>query len=336
MYSGTGETAKARGVTLPVAQDIRSLDRPQDYLAEPGLRDAVNVALNLSVPLLLTGEPGTGKTQLAYSLAYELGLPPPRVFNTKTTSTARDLFYRYDALQHFRDASLQRAGGNGAPPDAAGQRLPVDRYLEYEALGLAILEANEPARRPATVRERLGDRPSRSVVLVDEVDKAPRDLPNDVLNEIEAMSFTVKETGETFSAKPEYRPILVLTSNSEKNLPEAFLRRCVFYNLSFPDEAQLTKIVERRLGENGRLPDDVVPLIKHAIAQFRLMREEVPWSKRPATAELLAWLRILRDHRIDMAAELTPAQRDLVHLTLSAIAKTPEDLEALRKRFSKK
>lgn len=337
IYAGTGETSASRGVSLPEAQDIRAIDRPQDYLAEPGLRDAVNVALNLSVPLLLTGEAGTGKTQLAYSLAYELGLPKPRVFNTKTTSSARDLFYRYDALQHFRDAYIQRATESGMPANGGEQRLSVDRYLEYEAFGLAILQAVEPAQRPAAVRERLGAvGPSRSVVLVDEVDKAPRDLPNDVLNEIEAMAFTVKETGQSFEALPKFRPILVLTSNSEKNLPEAFLRRCVFYNLTFPDDAQLTRIVERRLGQNGTLSDDFLPLVKSAIAEFRRMREEIQWLKRPATAELLAWLRILRDHQIDMQAALTPAQRDLVYLTLSAIAKTPEDLDALRKHFTKK
>src|SRR5262249_13584621 len=150
------------------------MDDPEGYIAEDGLRDAVNVALALGQPLLLTGEPGTGKTQLASSLAYELELPGPLVFNTKTTSSARDLFYRYDSLSHFRDVQFK-------------EKDPiVDHYITYEALGQAILLSLQPNEVKDLLPEKLqGLGPTRSVVLIDEIDKAPRDLPNDVLIEIE-------------------------------------------------------------------------------------------------------------------------------------------------------
>src|SRR5262249_41495666 len=191
------------------------LDAPELYIADKGLSDAVNVALILGQPLLVTGEPGTGKTQLAASIACELELPPPLLFVAKTTSTAKDLFYRYDALTHFHDSHFRQG------------QLAMESYIAYEALGLAILLSLPVADGDPLLPPHLrGKGPTRSVVLIDEIDKAPRDLPNDVLNEIETLSFTVRETGRSVTASSGYRPVVVITSNSEKNLPDAFLRRC--------------------------------------------------------------------------------------------------------------
>jgi MoxR-like ATPase len=294
VYGGTsvlGPGPVQLGIEFP-----KSLNDPGDYVPDPGLVDAVNVAIALGQPLLITGEPGTGKTQLAYSMAHQLSkletesVPvgsKPIVFNTKTTSTARDLFYRYDALQHFRDAQLAK---EGKAPQASS-------YITFEALGLAILRAMPAKPAVAPVVGILMGSPtpvsseprSRSVVLIDEVDKAPRDLPNDVLNEIEQMKFKVNETGQEFEADPRLRPIIVLTSNSEKLLPDAFLRRCIFYHLSFPTGPDLAKIVRLRLGE-GTAERKV--WMANAVTEFEKIRE-MPLKKKPATAELLAWLRAL-------------------------------------------
>ena len=132
-------------------------------------------------------------------------------------------------------------------------------------------------------------------MLIDEIDKAPRDFPNDILNEIEHLTFTVRETGQSFTAGPEYRPILVLTSNSEKNLPDAFLRRCIFYHISFPSRERLREIVTRRLGLDSRLTPQV---LEHALDHFEEIRS-LSLAKKPATAECLAWLRVLQQMQLD-------------------------------------
>ena len=220
IYKGDGSTIQDRKISLPAFEKMSRTEAPQGYVAAPALRDAVNVSIALGQPLLLTGEPGTGKTRLAFSIAHELGLGAPRIFHTKTTSTARDMFYRYDSLGHFHDAQLKDTG-----------KIDVRQYITYEALGQAIIDSKN----------------KRSVVLIDEVDKAPRDLPNDVLNELENMQFTIKETGESFEAHESNRPIMILTSNSEKNLPDAFLRRVVYYHIPFPDKETLEKIITNRL-----------------------------------------------------------------------------------------
>jgi len=317
LYSGNGVAIGKRGVRLPLFERLAELDNPAFYIAEKGLRDAVNVALALGQPLLVTGEPGTGKTQLAYSLAYELDLAAPLTFQTKTTSTAKDLFYRYDALSHFHDAQFYK------------EAAVIENYIAYEALGLAILLSLDPAEAHPHLPERLrGNGPVRSVVLIDEIDKAPRDLPNDVLNEIENMSFTVKETGQTFSADQSYRPILVLTSNSEKNLPDAFLRRCIFYHIAFPDEERLKEIVQSRL----RLHADFTPqMLDHAIHHFSEIRE-MALKKKPATAEFLAWTQILEKMQLDVA-NLKPGEAEALAFSYSILAKSKEDKDILHRTF---
>lgn len=316
MYVGDG-SAQQNGRGVPPLDESVWRDDPKDYLAEDGLRDAVNVAITLGQPLIVTGEPGTGKTQLAGSVAHGLGLPSPLVFHTKSTSTARDLFYRYDSLRHFHDSQFSK--GN----------LSVEDYVEYAPLGLAILLAMDPTEADPFLPPALRGRgPMRSVVLVDEVDKAPRDLPNDILDELETMSFMVAETGRRFAADRRYKPILVLTSNSEKVLPDAFLRRCVYYHVSFPSGDRLQAIVRRRLGPTTLAQES----IDHAIRHFEQLRE-LSLRKKPATAELIAWLRVLDRLQIDIANP-KPGQRDAIALTYSILAKSKEDLAMLTERMA--
>jgi MoxR-like ATPase len=313
LYIGDGTTIAQRGLRLPPFEKATELNDPAGYLADEGLRDAVNVALMLGQPLLVTGEPGTGKTQLATSIAFELGLPAPLIFHTKTTSTARDLFYRYDALGHFHDAQFRK------------DETRVEDYIHYEALGLAILLSMSPQEANPFLPEHLRDRgPVRSVVLIDEVDKAPRDLPNDVLNEIDNMSFTVKETGHTFSADQQLRPVVVLTSNSEKNLPDAFLRRCIFYHISFPTRERLKEIVQRRL----RFDSNFTPqMLDHALQHFEQIRD-LTLKKKPATAELLAWLKILEKRQIDVG-NLQRGEAEALAFTYSILSKSKEDRDMI-------
>jgi MoxR-like ATPase len=168
------------------------------------------------------------------------------------------------------------------------------------------------------------------VVLIDEIDKAPRDLPNDILNEIEHLTFTVRETGELFTAASEYRPILILTSNSEKNLPDAFLRRCVFYHISFPTRERLKEIVARRLELDHRLPP---PVLERALDHFEEIRA-LPLARKPATAECLAWLRVLQQMQVD-PGNLKPGQAEALSLSYSVLAKQKDDLTKLQKSLAK-
>jgi len=321
LYEGSGIPISKRNQQLPACQWIS--EKPETYHASDGLRKAVNVAISLGQPLLITGEPGTGKTQLAYSVAHELELSLFK-FHTQTTSVAKDLFYVYDTLHHFQDARTQN-------------NLIKDKYVTYNAFGQAILLACSPDRcqifeenEKEYIPEALEQQSSRSVVLIDEIDKAPRDLPNDILNDILTMSFTVKETDKTFQADDAFRPIIILTSNSEKNLPEPFLRRCVFYHIDFPDNKRLETIIKNHMGQ---LSDFMENLLPGAIAQFQKIRDEMNLRKKPATAECIAWLTLLEqlfetDQSIDFN-NLTPEQADILSLSYSVIAKCKEDHDRL-------
>jgi len=318
LYEGRGEKLAARNVELPPYARPESLDDPAAYVADEGLRHAVNVALALGDPLLLTGEAGCGKTQLAASIAHEFGLQR-LVFNAKSTSTARDLFYRYDSLRHFHDIQVRKAeGGAGSKP------IDIQDYIDFEALGLAVLLSKPSAEVGHLLNEdlaRVG--PIRSVVLIDEIDKAPRDLPNDLLNEIEGMEFTVRETGQRFAATDGYRPIVILTSNSEKNLPDAFLRRCVFYHIDFPKTERLREIVTRRVAlSSGFTP----AMLDAAIARFEEVRQ-MRLKKKPATAELIAWIRVLDRLKLDVS---DPGKAEAIAFTYAALVKNGEDLDAVR------
>lgn len=301
---------------LPISQRSQLLN-PENYIPEPGLRDACNVALLLGQPLLLTGEPGTGKTQFAYHLAWELGFSTPLKFETKSTSTARDLFYTYDTLKRFQDIQNPSTLIN-----------PLD-YINYQALGLAILRTREPSQiNQYLPPELLHKEKVRSVVLIDEIDKAPRDFCNDVLNELEHIYFRVLELGnEKIEADPELQPIVIITSNSEKDLPEPFLRRCIYYNLPFPDKKSLQDIIANHL---GTYVGNSNTFLQTALDLFYSLR--APQSglrKKPATAELLNWLITLQNFTSDTNNPFN--EPDKMLRTLSTLIKTAEDQQKATK-----
>jgi len=290
---------------------------PELYLADPGLVDACNVALLLRQPLLLTGEPGSGKTQFAYSLAWELGFEEPLKFETKSTSTARDLFYTYDALKRFQDAQSGITYSSALP------------YIIYNALGIAILRTKEKHEvTPLLLDDFIAHGKCRSVVLIDEIDKAPRDFPNDLLNELEHLYFRVPELGNVkIEADPDLVPIIVITSNSEKELPDAFLRRCIYYHLPFPEHDRLATIVENRLGLYAAGSSTY---LQNALDLFFTLR--APSSnlrKKPGTAELLGWMLSLKTLAGDVENPLLQSP-DFTLRTLSALVKTAEDQHKAR------
>lgn len=296
---------------------------PTGYRSGPELARAVNVALTLRMPLLVTGDPGTGKTQLAYRMAAELGLGPVLRFNTKSSSTASELFYTFDTVRQFAQSQLEAAAGR-ALPDAR-------QFVRPQALGRAILSALEPAE----VETQLGPghrhaQALRSLVLIDEIDKAPRDFPNDLLNQIEEREFHLPELGAHFRAPEALAPVIVITSNSERQLPEAFLRRCVYHHIEFPkDLDELQQILGQRLQSlqlnSARMTD--------ALQLFFRVREEKAFSRAPSTSELLDWLRALKAHGLQ---EDQPLQQQGAALMAAAgsLFKTREDLDHARRLFA--
>lgn len=311
LYRGDGSGHRHdTAANLPVAQRSRLMDS-SNYIADEGLRDACNVTLLLGQPLLLTGEPGTGKTQFAYNLAWELGFEPPLKFETKSDSVARDLFYIYDALKRFQD--IQSGLKTGSILD----------YITYQALGLAILSTRQPDEICHLVPADFdGKSPQRSVVLIDEVDKAPRDFPNDLLNELEQLYFRVPELGNVkVEVDPALQPLVIITSNSEKDLPDAFLRRCIYYNIPFPESNRLARIIVSHLGANIDIND---VFLQTALDLFRRFRApENGLRKKPTTAELLGWVITLQRYGEGKPNPLD--NPDLVLRTLSSLIKTAED-----------
>jgi MoxR-like ATPase len=295
-------------------------DDPDNYILNPELNGAVKTALALGQPLLLTGEPGTGKTQLAHKVADYLHrvmegqfLPKAEVFHTKTTSTARDLFYSYDALSHFHDP---------------GKR-PAKHFVHLRALGRAILQSldDDDLRQPFHEIPDLESGKS-SVVLIDEIDKAPRDFPNDLLHEMENFAFHIPELQrEEMYRKGKGRIVVILTSNSEKNLPEAFLRRCVFHHIKPHERETLRLILEKRFGK--RLKGTEKILLDH----YEDFRKAIT-GKRPATAEFIRWVRILElENLLDVLKPGTPFEKlppeikQKLVSSLSVLVKTKADME---------
>jgi MoxR-like ATPase len=317
-YTGRGARDPGRADALP-AVDLKSARDPEGYRATPRLAAAVDVALTLGMPLLLTGEPGSGKSGLAHSLAWELGLGEVLRFPVKSDTESRDLFYRFDTVGRFHAAQSTR---DDAAADPA-------RFITFEALGQAILLAQPAAavqelRLPPDHAFRHPGTPRRSVVLIDEIDKAPRDVPNDILVEIELMQFKVPEL--CAAGRPlvqvaltddecRYRPIIIFTSNSEKALPDPFLRRCVYHHLGFPPfDAQLLKngaqqplpearvtvdtIVAARLGRRYLEHDQARARVADALDFFGYLRSDrLTLERRPTLAELLNWLDCLMPRR---------------------------------------
>lgn len=294
------------------------------YIASTELESVLTVARKLKIPLLVTGEPGTGKTQLAHYLANKLAIEAPDKFrnrlfkfDTKTTSSASDLFYNYDAIKHFYDANFHKLSD-------CNKSLNIYDYISLQALGKAIALTN---KKNESCKKLLDDSDftfDSSVVLIDEIDKAPRDFPNDILNEIEQFEFTIKETGETIK-KGDGEIIIIMTSNSERNLPDAFLRRCLFYNIPFPTNDDLEKIIGVHLK-----PINNLELLIEVFSNIR----ELATNKKPATAELITWLKILelnncmldKDMDInDFVNKLSESQQKILKISLSALLKTTDD-----------
>jgi len=275
----------------------------RNYIFTKELIAAIDVAIGLGRPLLVSGEPGCGKTELGYAIARRMGIPRVHFFSTKSNSEARDLFYTYDAIGRFREAQTARAASD-AQSDTAD-------YIEFQALGKAILDTHdkkdiEHLLNPRGAYKHPG-KPGRSVIILDEIDKASRDFPNDLLREIEDLAFRVPELSRRSSgqADPETpggipadrRPIVVVTSNEERQLPDAFLRRCVFHEIAFPDDATLIQIVASGLRKRlpSKNPDDPqdpsgydLPVedgeaLLKLLAEFRDMRLD----KRPGISEAI-------------------------------------------------
>jgi MoxR-like ATPase len=280
---------------------------PSDELAA-----AVNTALALGMPLLLTGEPGTGKSRLAHHLAKYFELGKPIEFVSQTTSTKKDLFYNYRALEHFHYTQINHK--------EVEPSFVEDKFIDYQALGLAIILASDKKS------------PKRSIVLIDEIDKAPRDFPNDLLVSLEKLEFDVPEIGgnnDTRSCPKKLSPIIIITSNSEKNLPDAFLRRVVYHHITFPKQPKLLKILQGKKLINFDQAE-LDELLNH----FLHLRENIVLTKKPATAELIAWAALLSKTNFPAMKINTPEKlekKDRLFLTSSygVLAKNKEDLDKM-------
>jgi len=294
---------------------------PSGYIPSKGVVEAVDVALMLGQPLLLTGEPGTGKTQLAYRIAHELSmsnnfLPTPLRFNVKSNTEGSELFYQYDTLGRFHAAQT------------GGKQINPTEFISYNALGEAIIRANSPdiIETKLALKLKGHSERQRSVVLIDEIDKAPREVPNDILNEIEALSFRIPELGKNFeiSADSDWRPVVIITSNSEKTLPDAFLRRCIYYHVPFPETDELEEIIANRIGS---VAENLGDQTKDMISLFEWIRgEDKGIRKKPGTAELLNWVQIINEKGLPEEVSLAKLDPSLYSNTCChTLFKTKED-----------
>ena len=227
----------------------------KDYVASDELMRSVNIAVALEKPLLIKGEPGTGKTVLAQAVADSLG-KDLTIWNIKSTTKAQDGLYVYDTVQRLYDSQFGTAGVDD-----------ISRYIRLGKLGEAF------------------SREEQVVLLIDEIDKADLEFPNDLLWELDQMEFYIPETGETIKAKQ--RPIVIITSNAEKELPGAFLRRCIFHYIAFPDQEMMARIVR------AHYPDLEQNLLEACLSAFYRLRSLAGITKKPATSELLDWIQAL-------------------------------------------
>lgn len=287
------------------------------FVADEPLLTAIQTAVTVGEPLLLTGEPGTGKTQAAYYAAYRLGLEPVLHFQVKSETNARDLLYHFDTVQYFHDAHFQNLQG---PHKRFERKLNKRRYVERRPLWEAF-QRSDDSGQPA-------------VLLIDEIDKAPRDFPNDLLHELDKMEFTIAETRDTIRPRQRIRPLVFITSNSDRRLPEPFLRRCVYHHIRFNDN-----LIARAIAAHGAKHPEFQQLSQGlqelAIRRFLELRDQDGLRKKPATGELLVWLRML-----GLAAGLNPKklEKDLKSKDLSTLPylgtllKDIQDMDAVATR----
>ena len=268
-------------------QRFRGSDR---YLTNESLESAVNCALALEKPLLVRGEPGTGKTELACAIAQGLNLPLIR-WHVKSTTRAQEGLYTYDTVQRLYDSRFDDT-----------QVHDIRHYIHLGPIGQAFTA------------------PERVVLLIDEVDKADIEFPNDLLNELDRMSFSIPELREEVAAN--HRPVVIITSNNEKELPDPFLRRCIFHFIEFPEEELLGRILK------VHHPDLDEKLAQQALQSFFSLRE-APLRKRPSTSELIDWVAALR------AAGITSLSLEQLPL-MGTLIKKEQDLQLLQERVSRR
>ncbi|GLS02817.1 ATPase AAA [Brevundimonas denitrificans] len=271
------------------------MSRPTDrfegtsnYIATDDLRIAVNAAVALERPLLIKGEPGTGKTVLAYEIARAMNAPLI-TWHIKSTTKAHNGLYEYDAVSRLRDSQLGEARVHD-----------VRNYLKPGKLWEAFTAPNRP------------------VLLIDEIDKADIEFPNDLLQELDRMEFYVQETDETIRA--EVRPIVVITSNNEKELPDAFLRRCFFHYIRFPDVETMTAIVD------VHFPGIKPRLVSEGLKTFYEMRDTPGLKKKPSTSELLDWLKLLLVDDVDPETLREKSPNKLIPPLHGALLKNEQDV----------
>jgi len=260
----------------------------ESYVATEDLRVAVNAAITLERPLLVKGEPGTGKTVLAQEMATSLGVPLLQ-WHVKSTTKAQQGLYEYDAVSRLRDSQL----GDERVHDIAN-------YIRRGKLWEAFTADERP------------------VLLIDEIDKADIEFPNDLLQELDRMEFYVYETGETITAKN--RPIVVITSNNEKELPDAFLRRCFFHYIRFPDADTMTAIVD------VHFPGLKQQLLREALSIFYDVRDVPGLKKKPSTSELLDWIKLLLAEDVDEQVLRERDPKKLIPPLHGALLKNEQDV----------
>lgn len=268
-------------------ENFNKFEGSMDYVASDELMRAVNISIALEKPLLIKGEPGTGKTMLAQSISNALG-KKLIIWNIKSTTKAQDGLYVYDVVQRLYDSQF---GGEGVDD--------IKKYVHLGKVGEAFSSDEQV------------------ILLIDEIDKADLEFPNDLLWELDKMEFYIPETGEMVTAK--HRPIVIITSNAEKELPDAFLRRCIFHYIEFPNEELMREIIK------VHYPDLDSKIINQTIAAFYYIRSLSDIQKKPSTSEIIDWIQALTISGI-------PVERITKEIPFAGvILKKNEDIDALEK-----
>ena len=336
---------------IPNSESRTNPDHPANYRAKPELVDAVNTAIAIGKPLLLTGNPGTGKSQLAERVAWEFNLGPVLRFEAQSLSEANDLFYRFDLLGHMAAAQLYKSAKEGVAgnfvPDVEAMRkeIAAENFVKIGPLGEAILRSDpgkystlfDAAFRPNEQASKAT--PRASVVLIDEIDKASRDFPNDLLNGIERLDFSVRELGhDRLVVNEDFRPIVIITSNSERDLPPAFLRRCTFFDIRDPTIDELEQIIAQKFFPESRFDDADGPKLKlppfylellQRFMQFRAANKDA-LQYAPGTAEIINWTDALIQRKVPRDASLVTSMAE-VNRTITTVSKHREDQDSLTK-----